>query len=254
MSKFSDDTKLCYWARNPDDIMELEEDINKLVEWSNKWQMSFNVDKCSVMHIRHNNMQSNYNMSNQQLPTKDQQQDLEIITTKDLKWRKETENSCKTANRVLRFITRNFRYKNKELILPVYKSLVRPHLEHAVQFWSTHLRRNVDKIEKSNKDDSWNQKPHLLPANTAPWSHQPCTKKTASTLIEVFKYLNRFTTARARGLEHETWSKTFCKTFQYISCPAILPNYNNNLQWPTKWSCKQHNSELFQEQHRQHWA
>ena len=43
MSKFADDTKLCHRARNPDDIMELQEDINKLVEWANKWQMSFNV-------------------------------------------------------------------------------------------------------------------------------------------------------------------------------------------------------------------
>ena len=69
MSKFADDTKLCHRARNPDDIMELQEDINKLVEWANKWQMSFNVDECSVMHIGHNYMKSNYNMSNQQLPT-----------------------------------------------------------------------------------------------------------------------------------------------------------------------------------------
>ena len=44
--------------RNPDDIMELQEDINKLVKWTNKWQMSFNVDKCSVMHIGHNNMKA----------------------------------------------------------------------------------------------------------------------------------------------------------------------------------------------------
>ena len=73
MSKFADDTKLCYRARNTDGKMELQEDINKLVEWANNWQMSFNVDKCSVMHIGHNNMQSNYNMFNQQLPTTDQQ-------------------------------------------------------------------------------------------------------------------------------------------------------------------------------------
>ena len=63
MSIFADDTKLCHRVRNPDDIMELQEDIN--IEWANKWKMSFNVDKCSVMHIGHNNMQSNYNMSNQ---------------------------------------------------------------------------------------------------------------------------------------------------------------------------------------------
>ena len=35
MSKFSVDNKLCHRARNPDDIMELQEDINKLVEWAN---------------------------------------------------------------------------------------------------------------------------------------------------------------------------------------------------------------------------
>ena len=85
MSKFAVDTKLCHRARNPYHIMELQEDINKLVELANKWQMSFNIDKCSVMHIGHNNMQWSYNMSNQQLSTTDQQHDLGIIITKDLK-------------------------------------------------------------------------------------------------------------------------------------------------------------------------
>ena len=104
MSKFADDTKVYHRARNPDDVMELQEDINKLVEWANKGEMSFNVDKYSVMHIRHNNMQSNYDMSNQQLLTTDQHRDLGIIITKDLMWRKQTEKSCKTTNRVLGFI------------------------------------------------------------------------------------------------------------------------------------------------------
>ena len=61
--KFADDTKLCHRARNPDAIMELQEDINKLIEWENNWQMNFNVDKCSVTNIGHNNMHGNYNMS-----------------------------------------------------------------------------------------------------------------------------------------------------------------------------------------------
>ena len=126
--------------------MKLQEDINKLVESANKWQINFNVDKCSVMHIGHNNIQGNYNMSNQQLPTTDQQLDQGIIITKDLKWQKQTEKSCKTANRVLGFIARNFRYKNKERIFPLYESLVLPHLDHAVQFWSPYLKRDIDKM------------------------------------------------------------------------------------------------------------
>ena len=84
ISKFADGTKLWHIARNPYDIMELQEDNNKLVEWRNKWQMNFNVDKSSVMHIGHKNMQGNYNMSNQQLPTTDQKRDLRIIITRDL--------------------------------------------------------------------------------------------------------------------------------------------------------------------------
>ena len=35
METNADDTKLCHRARNPTDIMELQEDINKLVEWAN---------------------------------------------------------------------------------------------------------------------------------------------------------------------------------------------------------------------------
>ena len=109
--------------------------------------MSFNVDKCSVVHIGHNNMQSNYHMSNQQLPTTDQQHGSRNHHQRH-QVAKTNRESCKMANRVLGLIARNFRYKSKELILPLYKSLVRPHLEHAVQFWSPHLRRDIDKIEE----------------------------------------------------------------------------------------------------------
>ena len=175
------------------------------VEWANKWwQMSFNVDKCSVMHIGHNIMKSNYNMSNQQLPTTDQQRDLGIIITEDLKWQKQTEKSCKTASRELGFISRNFRYKNKELILPLHKSLVHPHLEHAVQFRSPHLRRDIDKMEKIQRratkmipeirSHSYHQRIHGLDLISL------VQRRLRGQLIEVFKYLNRFTTASARRL------------------------------------------------------
>ena len=194
----------CHRARNPGDIMEQQEDINKLVEWASKWQMSFNVDKCSVIHIGHNNMQSNYNMSNQQLLTTDQQRDLGIIITKDLKWQKQTEKSCKTADRIMGFIARNFRYKYKKLILPLYKSLVRPHLKHVVQLWFPHLRRDVHKMEKIQRRPT-----KMIPEIRNHCYHQRIQDldlislvqiRLRGQLIEVFKYLNRFTTASARGL------------------------------------------------------
>ena len=75
------------------------------IDWANTWQMKFNVDKCAVMHIGHNNIQHNYTMVNQQqlLIATEEQLDLGITRTRDIKWQKQTEKSCKT-NRLLRFI------------------------------------------------------------------------------------------------------------------------------------------------------
>ena len=87
-------------------------------------------------------------MANQQLIATEEQRDLGITITTDLKRKKQTEKSCKTANRVLGLIARNFNYKSRELMLPLYKSLVRPHLEYADQFWSPHLRRDIDKMDR----------------------------------------------------------------------------------------------------------
>ncbi len=59
------------------------------------------------------------------------------------------EASCK-GNRILDFLHRNFSFKNKGIILPMYISSVRPHLEYAVQFWSPHHAKDVAKLEAAH--------------------------------------------------------------------------------------------------------
>ena len=53
-----------------------------------------------------------------------------------------------TANRVLSMICRAFAYKSRDIILPLYKCLVRPHQEYCVQVWCPHLKKDIDLIEK----------------------------------------------------------------------------------------------------------
>ena len=65
--KFVDDTNLFSNSRHPDEDLELQDDLNRLVDWANKWQMNFNVDKCAAMHIGHNNIQHKHTMANQPL-------------------------------------------------------------------------------------------------------------------------------------------------------------------------------------------
>ena len=54
---------------------------------------------------------------------------------------------CKIAaskgNQVLGMIQRNVTYKEKNLIVPLYKTIVRPHLEYYIQTWNPYLRKNA---------------------------------------------------------------------------------------------------------------
>ena len=52
------------------------------------------------------------------------------------------------ANQVLGMIRRNITYKDNSLIVPLYKAIVRPHLEYCIQAWSPYLRKDIDMLEK----------------------------------------------------------------------------------------------------------
>jgi len=44
-------------------------------------------------------------------------------------------------------IKRNFTDRSKETIMPLYKSLVRPHLEYCVPIWSPYYRKDIELVE-----------------------------------------------------------------------------------------------------------
>ena len=123
-------------------------DLDKLVEWSETWQMSFHIQKCKVIHSGNRNQAYNYTMGNVNIEVSQEEKDLGITIKSDLKFDKQVKNSTAKASKVLGLIARTFDYKNKNIILTLYKSLVRPHLEYAVSFWSPHYRGDIEKLER----------------------------------------------------------------------------------------------------------
>ena len=52
------------------------------------------------------------------------------------------------GNQILRLIRRNIVYKEKELIIPLYKTIVRPHLEYCIQAWRPYRKKDIDMLER----------------------------------------------------------------------------------------------------------
>ena len=57
----------------------------------------------------------------------------------------------KKAYGMLAFIGWGVECRNWKIMLQLYKTLVRPHLEYCVQFWSPHYRKDVDALERVQK-------------------------------------------------------------------------------------------------------
>ena len=49
---------------------------------------------------------------------------------------------------MLGFIGRGIEFKSREVMLQLYRTLVRPHLEYCVQFWTPHYRKDVEALER----------------------------------------------------------------------------------------------------------
>ncbi|KAF2361543.1 Protein of unknown function DUF4817 [Trinorchestia longiramus] len=204
INKFDDDTKLCHSAFTERDRATIQSDLNRLLQWSETWQMSFNIENWSVMHVGANNRHFQHTMYNIPIETVQQQRDLGVIVTENLKHDKQVEKSVKNASRILGFTARNFEYKSKNIILPLYKALVQPHLEYAVQLWSPTLRKDINKMEKIRRKAtkmipelcnlSYERRLQRLELISLE------QRKLRGQLIETFKYLNGLNNVTLEGL------------------------------------------------------
>ena len=148
IGKFADDTKMCKSVNTMQDVQKLQADLDKLNNWSNEWQMQFNVDKCTVMHFGRENKRCKYSLGNRELKESKEEKDLGVIIDTSMKFSEQCNTAVKNANRTLGLIRRTIKSKSKKVIVKLYKALVRPKVEYCVQAWRPYLKKDVVNIEK----------------------------------------------------------------------------------------------------------
>ena len=83
--KFADDTKLFCKVGSDFNFAKLRADLRKLYNWSEDWQMLFDLDKCKIMHFGYNNPNKIFLLGGHILETVDEEKDLGVMIRKYLK-------------------------------------------------------------------------------------------------------------------------------------------------------------------------
>lgn len=147
---FADDTKLWTKIGSVRDSTKLQDDLDSVVEWTQRWKLQLNYDKCKVLHLRQKH-QTTYTMGDGvnkvNLQSVAEEKDLGVIITEDLKWSRQSCESAKKANRILGLIRRQFTHLDEQSFLVLYKSFVRPRLEYCIQAWSPNLKKDIEVLE-----------------------------------------------------------------------------------------------------------
>ena len=147
--KFADDTKVFRKVTNDTDKQSLQDDLDKLIKWSEKWQMLFNFGKCKCIHIGHGNMDEEYKMGDAVLCRTTQEKDLGVTFSADMKVSEQCGIAATKGNQILGLIRRTIMYKEKQLIVPLYKTIVRPHFEYCIRAWRPYRKKGHRQARKN---------------------------------------------------------------------------------------------------------
>ena len=110
--------------------------------------MLLNFGKCKCKHTGPGNIGINYEMGGTILNKTVEEKNLGVSMNANKKVSEQCRIAASKGNQVLGMIRRNLIFKENSLIVPMYKALVRRHLEYFIQAWSPYLRKDIDMLEK----------------------------------------------------------------------------------------------------------
>ena len=110
--------------------------------------MRFNTDKCKVMHMGRNNASHPYILNGKTLNNTGMEKNLGILVNSKLSCRNQCQAAAAKAYRIMGCIKSGIDARDETIVLPLYKSLVRPHMEYCAQSCAPVNKADIAELER----------------------------------------------------------------------------------------------------------
>jgi hypothetical protein len=143
---FADDTKS--YATDNGSPIELQNDLDSKIAWSDEWLLRFNAAKCKILHLGKSSSQNSFHLGAQDLEDVKEEKDLGVHFDSELAFDTHINKTVAKANRTLGIIKRKFKHLDTDSFVTLYKAKVRSVLEYASPVWNPYLKKHINKLER----------------------------------------------------------------------------------------------------------
>ena len=153
MRLFADDTAVYLTIGGAEDGKVLQNDLDILSIWEDRWDMEFNPKCHWVVRVTttRNLINTVYTLHGQVLEVVTSAKYLGVDISSGLSWNSHIDRITGNANRTLSFIQRNIKTKNQRVRETAYNTLVRPELEYTAPVWDPHTKEKYSSWKKYNE-------------------------------------------------------------------------------------------------------